>query len=53
MSNHLVDVIKLSEEELPLLTGTEDLEEGSRVLEEKGIRLVMITLGSSRSPPPG
>lgn len=42
----LVDVIKLSEEELPLLTGTEDLEEGSRVLEEKGIRLVMITLGS-------
>ena len=42
----LVDIIKLSEEELPLLTGSEDLEEGSRALEEEGIRLVMITLGA-------
>jgi fructokinase len=42
----LVDIIKLSEEELPLLTGSEDLEEGSRALEEQGIRLVMITLGA-------
>lgn len=42
----LVDIIKLSEEELPLLTGTTDLEEGSRALEARGIRLIMITLGS-------
>lgn len=42
----LVDVIKLSEEELPLLTGVSDLEEGGRLLEEQGIKLVLITLGS-------
>lgn len=42
----LVDIIKLSEEELPLLTGSEDLEEGSRALEKQGIRLIMITLGA-------
>ena len=41
----LVDVIKLAEEELPLLTGTSDLEEGSRILEEQEIRLVLVTLG--------
>ena len=35
----LVDIIKLSEEELPLLTGSSSLEEGSRILEETGIRL--------------
>lgn len=44
----LVDIIKLSEEELPLLTGgVRDLEEGSRILEEGGIRLIMITLGGA------
>lgn len=42
----LVDIIKLAEEELPLITGTTDLEEGSRVLEERGISLIMVTLGS-------
>lgn len=42
----LVDIIKLSEEELPLLTGSSDLEQGSRLLEEHGISLVMITLGA-------
>ena len=42
----LVDIIKLSEEELPLLTGVSDLEEGSGILAgEHGVRLVMITLG--------
>lgn len=41
----LVDVIKLSEEELPLLTGTGDLEEGSRLLEERGVSLILVTLG--------
>jgi len=42
----LVDIIKLSEEELPLLSGCADLEEGSRILEEGGISLVLVTLGA-------
>ena len=42
----LVDIIKLAEEELPLITGTSDLEEGTRLLEERGISLIMVTLGS-------
>jgi len=43
----LVDIIKLAEEELPLLVGARDLETGSRILaEELDIRLVMITLGA-------
>ena len=42
----MVDVLKIADEELPLLTGTEDLEEGSRILAGFGIRLVMVTLGS-------
>lgn len=41
----LVDIIKLAEEELPLLTGTTDLEEGTRILEERGLSLIMVTLG--------
>ena len=41
----LVDVIKLAEEELPLLTGTSGLEEGSRILEEQGVKLILVTLG--------
>jgi len=42
----MVDILKISDEELLLLTGTDDLEEGSRRLGEHGISLVMITLGS-------
>lgn len=41
----LVDILKVSEEELPLLTGVSDLEEGSRILEDRGIALVLVTLG--------
>lgn len=41
----LTDVLKLSDEELPLLTGTDRLEEGSRALEELGVKLVLVTLG--------
>ena len=42
----LVDVIKLAEEEVPLVTGAPDLEEGSRRLEEEhGVKLVLVTLG--------
>ncbi len=42
----LVDVLKLSEEELPLLAGTDAWEEGSRRLTQKGVSLILITLGS-------
>lgn len=42
----MVDVIKLSEEELPLITGHSDLEQGTQALREMGISLVLVTLGS-------
>ena len=41
-----VDIIKVSDEEMVMLTGTEDLEEGTRSLAAPGITLVMVTLGS-------
>ena len=41
----LVDILKVSDEELPLLTGTGDLEQGSAQLAANGIRLVLVTLG--------
>ncbi|MCR5034770.1 MAG: carbohydrate kinase [Clostridia bacterium] len=41
-----VDILKISDEELMLLTGTDDLQEGSRRLSEYGISLILITLGS-------
>lgn len=41
----LVDIMKLSEEEVPLLTGYTDLEQGSRHLAEQGVSLVLITMG--------
>ena len=43
----LADVLKVSDEELPLLTGTEDLDAGSAMLAAKGIRLVLVTLGAN------
>lgn len=43
----LVDVLKVSDEELPLLTGTDDPEEGSRILADKGIPMVLVTLGAN------
>lgn len=42
----LVDILKVSGEELPLLTGTGNLEAGSAALAAKGIRLVLVTLGA-------
>ena len=42
----LVDILKVSDEEMLLLTGTDDLEKGSAMLAEKGIRLVFVTLGA-------
>lgn len=42
----LVDVLKLSEEELPLVTHTSDLTQGTQELAGFGARLVMVTLGA-------
>ena len=42
----MVDVLKVSDEELPLLTGTTDLEAGAEKLAGYGIRLIFITLGA-------
>ena len=42
----LVDILKVSDEELPLLTGISDPDRGSARLAEKGIRLVLVTLGA-------
>lgn len=44
---HMVDILKVSDEELPLLTGTGDLEKGSAMLAAKGISLVLVTLGAN------
>lgn len=41
----LVDILKVSDEELPLLTGTAGLEAGAAQLAATGIRLVLVTLG--------
>ena len=41
-----VDILKISDEELPLLTGTDDPEAGTRQLfDEDGISLILLTLG--------
>ena len=42
----LCDILKISDEELPLLTGTNDPAEGSRQLSGLGIRLIFVTLGA-------
>lgn len=42
----LADVLKVSDEELPLLTGTDDLEAGTAALSERGIALILVTLGA-------
>lgn len=39
------DIIKLSEEELFLLTSESDLDKGTDILLEKGIRMIAVTLG--------
>lgn len=41
----LVDILKVSDEEMTLLSGTEDLAEGSRMLAGYGPKLVAVTLG--------
>lgn len=42
----LVDILKLSEEELPLLTEITDLEQGTKRLASYGISLILVTLGA-------
>ena len=42
----MVDILKVSDEELPLLTGIADPAEGSARLVEQGVRLVLVTLGA-------
>lgn len=39
------DILKISEEELVFITGTTELEQGSKILCDKGVRFVGITLG--------
>ena len=43
----LCDILKISDEELPLLTGTTDPAAGSEILARLGIRLIFITLGAN------
>ena len=43
----LVDILKISDEETALLSGSEDPVEAADALGEKGIPLVLVTLGSS------
>lgn len=40
------DILKVSDEEMVMLTGTDDPEEGSRLLSQYGPALVLVTLGS-------
>lgn len=40
------DIVKLSEEELEFLTGEKDLENGSKLLFDMGIKLIVVTLGA-------
>ncbi len=40
------DILKVSDEEMRMLTGTNDLEEGSKILAGYGIKLILITLGA-------
>ena len=39
------DILKVSDEEMVMLTGSDDFAEGSRMLAEYGIPLVMVTMG--------
>ena len=43
----LVDILKVSDEELPLLTGTTDCESGTAQLAQNGTRLIFVTLGAN------
>ncbi|WP_047865535.1 carbohydrate kinase family protein [Rubrobacter aplysinae] len=42
----LSGVVKLSDDELPLVLGVEDVEEAARILLDRGVSLVLVSLGS-------
>lgn len=42
----LADILKISDEELPLLTGTSDPAQGTALLAAQGITLILLTLGA-------
>ena len=42
----LADILKVSDEEMVMLTGTDDFEKGSKILADYGSSLVMVTLGA-------
>lgn len=41
------DIVKMSEEELTLITGADDIIEGAKVLKKIGVKEIFITLGSN------
>lgn len=41
-----VDIMKISDEETALLTGSESYEEAAKILFRKGVQIVVVTLGS-------
>ena len=41
-----MDILKMSEEEMSLYTGTSDLVEGTKILCEAGVKLAAVTLGA-------
>ena len=41
----LCDVVKVSDEELELLTGTSDVVKGSKILSDMGLSIVVVTMG--------
>ena len=41
----IADILKVSDNELPLLTGTDDPVEGTKILSDMGISLIFVTLG--------
>jgi fructokinase len=43
----VVDILKVSEEEMTLLTGETDWEKGARLLAEKGPAIVLVSLGAA------
>ena len=45
----LADIVKMSEEELFLLTGSKNPEEGTKYLAEEGKSLVLVFSGPKRS----
>ncbi len=44
-----IDILKANESEMEVLTGTDDIAEGARILANWGVREVVITLGSMGS----